>query len=32
VKWSDVERTADLLYLFLKDLNSTIISDLIRKV
>jgi len=27
-----VEKTADLLYLFLKDLNSTIISDLIRKV
>jgi tetrahedral aminopeptidase len=32
VKWSDVERTAELLYLFLKDLNSTIIGDLIRKV
>jgi endoglucanase len=32
VKWSDVGKTADLLYLFLKDLNSTIISDLIRKV
>ena len=32
VKWSDVERTAELLYLFLKDLNSTIIDDLIRKV
>ena len=32
VKWSDVERTAELLYLFLKDLNSAIIDDLIRKV
>jgi endoglucanase len=31
VKWSDVERTAELLYLFLKDLSSTTISDLIRK-
>jgi endoglucanase len=32
VKWSDVERTAELLYLFLKDLNSSAIEDLIRKV
>lgn len=32
VKWSDVERTADLLYLFFKNLNSAAISDLIRKV
>jgi endoglucanase len=32
VKWSDVERTAELLFLFLKDLNSSIIDDLIRKI
>jgi endoglucanase len=32
VKWSDVERTAELLYLFLKDLSSAVISDLICKV
>jgi endoglucanase len=32
VKWSDVEKTADLLYLFLKDLNSSVIEDLIRKI
>jgi putative aminopeptidase FrvX len=32
VKWSDVERTADLLYLFFKKLSSATISDLIRKV
>jgi putative aminopeptidase FrvX len=32
VKWSDVERTAELLYLFLKDLDPAAISDLIRKV
>jgi endoglucanase len=31
-KWSDVERTAELLYLFLKCLNSSVIDDLIRKV
>ena len=31
VKWSDVEKTAELLYLFLKDLNSSVIEDLIRK-
>jgi len=32
VKWSDVERTAELLYLFLKGLDSLAIGDLIRKV
>ena len=32
VKWSDVERTVELLHLFLKDLNSAAIDDLIRKV
>jgi putative aminopeptidase FrvX len=32
VKWSDVERTAELLYLFLKDLDSLAVGDLIRKV
>jgi putative aminopeptidase FrvX len=32
VKWSDVERTAELLYLFLKDLDSLAIGHLIRKV
>jgi putative aminopeptidase FrvX len=32
VKWSDVERTAELLFLFLKGLNSSVIDDLIRKV
>jgi endoglucanase len=32
VKWPDVEKTAELLFLFLKDLNSAIIEDLIRKV
>lgn len=32
VKWSDVEKTAALLYLFLKELNSAAIDDLIRKV
>jgi endoglucanase len=32
VKWSDVERTANLLYLFLKELRSADIDDLIRKV
>ncbi|NWF93256.1 MAG: M20/M25/M40 family metallo-hydrolase [Syntrophaceae bacterium] len=32
VKWSDVERTAKLLYLFLKELNAAAIDDLIRKV
>jgi endoglucanase len=32
VKWSDVEGTADLLHLFLKNLTSAAISDLIRKV
>jgi endoglucanase len=32
VKWLDVERTAELLYLFLKGLDSLAMSDLIRKV
>ncbi|HUL30573.1 MAG TPA: M20/M25/M40 family metallo-hydrolase [Thermodesulfobacteriota bacterium] len=32
VKWSDIERTADLLHLFFKDLDSAAIADLIRKV
>jgi endoglucanase len=32
VKWSDVERTANLLYLFLKELRSADIDDLISKV
>ncbi len=32
VKWSDVEKTADLLYFFLKDLNSSVLEDLIRKI
>jgi endoglucanase len=32
VKWSDVERTAELLFLFLKDLSSAAIEDLTRKV
>jgi len=32
VKWPDVEKTAKLLYLFLKDLHSEAIEDLIRKV
>jgi endoglucanase len=32
VKWPDVERTAELLFLFLKNLNSVVIEDLIRKV
>jgi len=32
VKWSDVERTAELLFLFLKNLNSSIIDELIRKI
>ena len=31
-KWSDIEKTAELLYLFLKDLRSSDIDDLIRKV
>jgi len=26
VKWSDVEKTAELLYLFLKDLNSSVMK------
>jgi endoglucanase len=32
VKWSDVERTVELLHLFLKDLGSATIGDLIRKI
>jgi len=32
VKWSDVEKTADLIYSFLKELNWAAIEDLIRKV
>jgi endoglucanase len=32
VKWSDVERTAELLFLFLKELNSAAIEDLVQKV
>jgi endoglucanase len=32
VKWSDVEKTAELLFLFLKDLNSAAVADLMRKV
>ena len=32
VKWPDVKKTAELLFLFLKDLSSAIIEDLIRKV
>ena len=31
-KWSDVEKTAKLLYLFLKELRSADIEELIRKV
>jgi putative aminopeptidase FrvX len=32
IKWRDVERTADLLYLFLKELRSADIDDLICKI
>jgi endoglucanase len=32
IKWSDVEKAADLLYLFLKELRSRDIVDLTRKV
>jgi len=32
VKWSDVENTAKLIYLFLEGLNSSVIDDLIQKV
>jgi len=32
VKWSDIEKTADLLFLFLRDLTSDEMIDLIRKV
>jgi hypothetical protein len=30
VKWSDVEKTAELLYLFSKELRSGEIEDLLR--
>jgi endoglucanase len=32
VKWSDVEKTAQLLYLFCKELRSSEIEELIRKI
>jgi putative aminopeptidase FrvX len=32
VKWSDIERTGQLLFLFLKELDARAIDDLIRKV
>jgi len=32
IKWSDVEKTADLLYLFFKELRSIDIEALVRKV
>jgi tetrahedral aminopeptidase len=32
VKWPDVERTAELLHCFLKELHQGVIEDLIRKV
>jgi len=32
VKWPDMDKAAELLYLFLKELNSASIEDLIRKV
>jgi hypothetical protein len=32
VKWQDVVRTAELLYLFLKELHQPGIEDLVRKV
>jgi endoglucanase len=32
IKWSDVEKTAELLFLFLKGLDSSAIEDLIRKI
>ena len=32
VKWSDIEKTSELLFLFLKNLNSSVIDDLVRKV
>jgi endoglucanase len=32
VKWSDVEKTTELIHLFLKELRSADIDDLIRKV
>lgn len=32
VRWSDVEKTAELLFLLLKDLNPPVIDDLIRRI
>ena len=32
VKWPDVERTSELLFRFLKDLNSSVINGLIQKI
>jgi len=32
VKWPDIEKTANLLYLFLKDLSAASIEELIRKI
>jgi putative aminopeptidase FrvX len=32
VKWSDVEKTAELLYLFCKELRSADIDELVRKI
>jgi hypothetical protein len=32
VKWSDVEKTAELLSFFLKELRAADIEDLIRKI
>jgi endoglucanase len=32
VKWSDIEKTAELLYLFCKELRSADIEELIRKI
>jgi len=32
VKWSDVEKTAELIFLFLKEIDAGTIDDLIRKV
>lgn len=32
IKWTDIEKTADLLYFFLKDLCSTDIDDWVQKI
>jgi endoglucanase len=32
VKWSDIERTANLLYLFLRDLRGALIEEMTRKI